>query len=137
MGKKNESKSAKVSEETVQSEGSNKASIEDNSEALAANKKFAESNEVLMGELQDRADELNKKEADLNKWAKELAERAKKGKGKPEDITYNKKLTNCYINGTVEEYLRTSAEQFEDPAKQNFLNAVKEAADNILTNPKN
>lgn len=133
--KKNKNKSAeKISKETQQPEGKvevNAPSLEERANKL----------ESLGGELQDRADELNgreekiaKQEANLNDWAKELAERAKKGKVSKQDATYAKKLSNCFLNGSVEEYIRTSAEQFGGEARNNFLNAIIDGAEAVKAN---
>lgn len=126
--KKNKKKSAEeVSKETVQPD------INPKDEGLEKRKKELSD---WTDDLNDREVKLSKQEADLNDWAKELEEKAKKGKGKTskEDATYTKKLSNCFLNGTVEEYIRTSAEQFEGEARHNFLNALIEGAEAVKAN---
>lgn len=164
MAKKNENKPAEeVSKETVQPEGTNPKdeTIEVIQKTVAEQrKKFNEEKaklESYYGELQDKAAELDevtkvqevqaeklieweeriaKYEANLKDWATELGEKAKKGKGKAskEDGTYAKKLSNCFLNGSVEEYIRTSAEQFEGEARHNFLNAIIEGSEAVKAN---
>ena len=154
---KNKNKSAKkVSKETVQPEGTalsdteataKDETVEDVQKVVSEQRKRLAAKqsdlESYHGELQDRADELNKKEATLKEhadslkdWAKELADKAKKGKGKAskEDATYAKKLSGCFLNGTVEEYIRTSAEQFEGETRNNFLNTIIDGAEAVKAN---
>lgn len=155
MANKNEQHSAKVSKEAKQPKDEKKELISVGStyplenpddqlkeaptwEALA---KVEVELEVRAKKLEAFSVLLDRKEEGLEKWEEELKKRAQKlvdsGKAPQEDTTYVKKLTNCFSNGTVEEYIRTSAEQFEGVTKQNFLNAVKEAAEEVLLNPKN
>lgn len=95
--------------------------------------------EVKSKKLEALNVQLNLQREGLKKWEAELLKRAEKlaenGKASKIDPTYLKKLTNCFLNGTVEEYIRTSAEQFEGVTKENFLNTVKDAAEEVLTNP--
>ena len=148
--KKNKNKSAEeVSKEIVQQKGGipKDETIEDTQKWVAEQRNRLDKKEAELEEramkfegsmrgLQDKANKLNIKEADLNKWAKELAEKAKKGKGKTskEDATHAKKLSNCFLHGTVEEYIRTSAESFEGEARHNFLNAIVEAGQAVKAN---